>query len=141
MDKLIKVDRNRVIILLLFILLLNKSCKPIIDTTSKTFDIKFKSLYDDDRCTLVINGREYYNMESIKTERSLGIDLSKRITIKEDVINMKIQFESLIDAELDIQRKIELDTTLYLNDGYNIIISAGSDRVRIQQQSNIYELE
>ena len=110
-------------------------------TTSEPFNIKFKSLYDDDRCTLTINGVKYYDREPIVTERSLGIDLHKRIVIKEDVIQMNIQFDALINPGLDIQRKIELDTTLYLKDGYNIIIFASSDRVRIQQESDIYILE
>lgn len=142
MDKLIKVSRSRIIfILLLSIVFLGKSCKSIIGTTSKPFGIKFSSLYEDDRCTLTINGVKYYDKEPIVTDKSLGIDLSKRIVIKEDVIHMNIQFDALIEPAWDIQRKIELDTTLYLKDGYNIIIFASSDRVRIQQESDIYILE
>ncbi|MCG2432220.1 hypothetical protein [Aequorivita xiaoshiensis] len=142
MDKLIKVSRSRIVfILLLSIVFISKSCKAIMGSTSEPFDIKFKSLYEDDRCTLTINGVKYYDREPIVTERSLGIDLSKRIVIKEDVIHMNIQFDALIDSILDIQRKIELDTTLYLKDGYNVIIYASSDRVLIQQESDIYILE
>lgn len=142
MDKLIKVSRSRIVfILLLSIVFISKSCKSIMGTTSKPFGIKFSSLYEDDRCTLTINGVKYYDREPIVTDKSLGIDLRKRIVIKEDVIHMNIQFDALIDSILDIQRKIELDTTLYLKDGYNVIIYASSDRVLIQQESDIYILE
>lgn len=142
MDKLIKVSRSRIVfILLLSIVFISKSCKSIMGTTGKPFGIKFSSLYEDDRCTLTINGVKYYDREPIVTDKSLGIDLRKRIVIKEDVIHMNIQFDALIDSILDIQRKIELDTTLYLKDGYNVIIYASSDRVLIQQESDIYILE
>lgn len=142
MHKSIKAGKSRIVfILLLNIIFLGTSCKSIMGTTSEPFNIKFKSLYDDDRCTLTINGVKYYDREPIVTERSLGIDLHKRIVIKEDVIQMNIQFEALIEPAWDFRRTIELDTTLYLKDGYNIIIFASSDRVRIQQESDIYILE
>lgn len=142
MDKLIKVSRSRIVfILLLSIVFISKSCKSIMGTTSEPFNIKFSSLYDDDRCILIINGIKYYDREPIVTDKSLGIDLSKRITIKEDIIHMNIQFDALIDPALGFQRKTELDTTLHLSDGYNIIIFADSDRVLIQQGSEIYILE
>lgn len=141
MDKLIKGDKSRRVFAFLLLLFLNGACKSIIDTTSKSFDIKFSSLYDEDKCTLTINGKKYYKDEYIITDRSLGIDLSKRISIKEDIININVFFEALIDDELDIQRTVKLDTTLYIKDGFNIIIFADSDQIKIQQQSKVYELE
>lgn len=142
MDKLIKVGKSRIIfILLLNIVFISKSCKSIMGITNEPFNIKFSSLYDDDQCTLTINGIKYYDKEPIVTDRSLGIDLSRWIAIKEDKIHMNIQFEALIEPAWDFRRTIELDTTLYLSDGYNIIIFASSDRVLIQQESDIYILE
>lgn len=141
MEKLIKENKNITIFLLLLFLILNESCRSFIDNSSNSFDIKFSSLYDEDKCNLTINGKRYYKDEYIVTDRSLGIDLSKRISIKEESIIMNVFFDALIDDELDIQRTVALDTTLYLKDGYNIIIFAGSDQIKIQQQSKIFELE
>lgn len=133
MGILIKGGRNK-FYFILFILFFT-SCSVL---KKREFNIFLNSGYEMDYCTLVINGVTYLDSVLISTDRSLGIDLNNRILLKEKEIYMNISFYSITDKRLNFTRNVSLDTTLYLKNGHNIIISAKSNEIRIKQENSFY---
>lgn len=141
MDKSIKENKNKLVfILLIFTTSILLSCS-VLKKVEDKFKIGLSSVYDNDKCTLIINGKTYLNNKPIITERSLGIDLKNGVSIKSEKLNMNITFDAIIDKGLDIKRSIKLDTILYLKNGYNVLISARSENVEITQQSKPFVLD
>lgn len=134
MGILIKKDRHKNIFYL-FIFLSITSCSTL---KNKPFNIFLNSGYEMDYCTLVINGTTYLDSVLISTDRSIGVDLTNKVVVKEKEIYLNISFFSITDRSLNFTRKVSLDTTLYLKNGYNIIISAKSNEVRIKQENSLF---
>ena len=124
--------------LLLISLLIFATCSVF---KTKPFRVGFSSLYNSDMLTLTVNDSLFYKEKEIKTNRTLGIDLKNGFSKKSKEINLKIKFYAIIDEDLKIERTVELDTLLFLKNGYNIIIFAGYDKIKIEQQKKIYILE
>lgn len=136
MGILIKEDRDKNLFYFLFFIFLSiTSCSTL---KNKPFNIFFNSGYEMDYCTLIINGTTYLDSVLISTDRSIGVDLTKRLIVKEKEIDLNISFYSITDKNLNFTRKVSLDTVLYLKNGYNIIISAKSNEVRIKQENSLF---
>ena len=127
--------KNRIYFLLVFIFC---SCSVL---KRKNFNLSFASLYEKDFLTLTINDSLFFKQKLISTNAILGIDLKNDISIKDKKINLQIKFNSIIEKEFNLKRTVKLDTVLNVKDGYNIIIFADYDKIKIEQKKKKYILE
>jgi hypothetical protein len=107
----------------------------------KKFNILFASGYENERCTLIVNGDTIMKSESIITDRSLGIDLSRYYTFDKKSISIKLIFNAILDEEWDVGRTVSIDTILHIKNGWNVLIFAGSNSIVIDQQNSKFILE
>jgi hypothetical protein len=101
----------------------------------------FSSVYDNDNCDLKINNKIYFTKEIINTDRSLGIDLKKRVLVTDDTLKISISFTGVVVKELNAKRTVSLDTLLYSKKGNFILIRAGGKNIVIEQQSTPFVLD
>jgi hypothetical protein len=101
----------------------------------------FSSVYDNDSCDLKINNKIYFAKEIINTDRSLGIDLKKRILVTDDTLKISISFTGIVVKKLSTKRTVNLDTLLYSKNGSFILIRARGKNIVIEQQSTPFVLD
>lgn len=107
----------------------------------KKFNILFASGYENERCTLIVDGDTIMKSESIITDRSLGIDLSRYYTFDKKSISIKLIFNAILDEEWDVRRTVSIDTILDVKNGWNVLIFARSNNINIIQQNSKFILE
>ncbi|MCX2682144.1 hypothetical protein OOZ15_19515 [Galbibacter sp. EGI 63066] len=142
MDKLIKVNRNS-IFLVLSIILISCSASRLSKNDKELMNINFSSIYNDENLTLSINGSSYYVNQPIKTDRSLGIDMKSYLSIKDNKIYLKGVFTAKTAPDLDenYTRELKIDTILNRSNGSNILIKARKDTYTVKQQNRVFKVE
>jgi hypothetical protein len=142
MDKLIKVSRNS-IILILFTILISCSANKSVKNDKGLMNVSFSSIYDDENLTLNINGSSYYVNQPIKTDRSLGIDMNNYLSINANKIHLKGVFiaKTIPDFDDNKMRELKIDTILNRSNGNNILIKARKDTYIIKQQNKLFKVE
>ncbi|CAM1367789.1 hypothetical protein TPENAI_60290 [Tenacibaculum litopenaei] len=139
MVNLIQDNRSLIKLTLLFFIII--SCKTL-KYKREPFSIGFSSLYENDRCTLILNDSLYFDNTKIKTNQSLGIDLVNGVTVVDaSELRLSLKFFTEIEKELNINRSISLDTVLFKKNGYNILIFAGAEKIKIIQQFKAFTLD
>lgn len=136
MDKLIKVGKTRIILLVILIVLLG--CN-IIKRSSKSYEsvILLGSAFDNENCTLSINDSLIFQNRNINTERSWGID--PNISIKLHQKDFQIKIKMSCDAKFEISdghnvsRNVKIDTLIDLRRGRNILIAIRGYSIDIGQ--------
>lgn len=135
------IQENKGLIKLTLLFLIFISCKTL-KYKREPFSIGFSSLYEDDRCTLILNDSLYFDNTKIKTNQSLGIDLVNGVTVVDaSELRLSLMFFTEIEKELNINRSISLDTVLFKKNGYNILIFAGAEKIKITQQFKAFILD
>lgn len=130
---------------ILFILLLT-SCSVFKKTDKTNFIINIQSALDKDVCTLIISNDTIFADKSVENDFSLGIDpkLEFSFPINNESIHILAKFKgSLIEEredDLSMQREISIDTTLSINEGSYVLLSAGINKLLCFQSKRKFKL-